>query len=137
MNVLMRPDFLLILALLISACGRSRETANGRETPAAPSHSQVINMTDAMAFEPTALTVAVGDTVVWVGTGATPHTVTDKPGAAGLAEHTVLPAGARPWDSGLVDQGKRFQWVFTTPGEYTYVCLLHEANGMVGHITVR
>jgi plastocyanin len=52
-------------------------------------------------------------------------------------EHTVLPPGAAVWDSGLLEAGGRFRQVLTTPGEYTYVSVLHEAGGMIGHITVR
>jgi plastocyanin len=94
-------------------------------------------MGDDMKFSPATLTLAPGDTVEWVVAGAVPHTVTDMPGKAALREHTVLPAGAAPWDSGLLDKGKRYRRVFTVQGAYTYVCLLHEATGMVGTLVVR
>lgn len=106
-------------------------------TPAAKPKTVVIKMTDDNKFIPAAATVAVGDTVVWVNAGQVPHTSTDTPGAAALTEHTVLPKGAKPWDSGVIMGDQRFSWVLTTPGNYTYVCLLHEANGMIGRLTVR
>ncbi len=89
-----------------------------------------------MTFEPKNPVVAVGDTVVWINIGAMPHTATDDPGRAGVPEHNILPAGAAIWDSGLLMAQGEFRAVFDTPGEYTYLCTLHEVMGMVGHVTV-
>lgn len=97
----------------------------------------VIRMTDDPAFVPARVTVAVGDTVVWVNAGSLPHTATDRPGSAAFPEHNVLPPGAPPWDSGVLDSGETFRKVFTVPGEYTYLCIFHEAGGMIGRLTVR
>lgn len=107
--------------------------------PAGPltARTIVVRMGDDMKFSPARITIAPGDTVEWVVAGAVPHTVTDAPGKAALREHTILPAGAAPWDSGLLEQGKRYRQVFPVRGSYAYVCLLHEATGMVGHLVVR
>ena len=66
-----------------------------------------------------------------------PHTTTDEPGRAAVPEHNLLPAGAAPWDSGLMEGQSEFRTVFDRPGEYTYLCTLHEVLGMVGRVTVR
>ncbi len=97
----------------------------------------VIRMSDDMTFGPEHALINVGDTVVWIQEGAMPHTTSDGPGKAAVPEHALLPEGAAPWDSGLLDFGQRFSVVFDTPGEYTYLCTIHEAAGMVGRITVR
>ena len=97
----------------------------------------VIRMSDDMAFGPEHALINVGDTVVWIQEGALPHTTSNGPGKAAVTEHSLLPEGAAPWDSGLLDSGQRFSVVFDTPGEYTYLCTIHEAAGMVGRITVR
>lgn len=89
-------------------------------------------------FDPPGLTVQPSDRVVWVlrenaqGDG---HTVTayhpsqDRP--------LRIPAGARPWNSGLMTQvGQSFSYVFSLPGVYDYFCALHEQQGMVGRIIV-
>jgi len=102
-----------------------------------PPRTVVVGMADDMKFSPAMIAISPGDTVEWVVTGAVPHTVTDAPGKAALREHTTRPAGAAPWDSGLVEQGKRYRQVFRVRGTYTYVCLLHEASGMVGKLVVR
>lgn len=96
-----------------------------------------IHMTDDMKFTPENPTISVGDTVVWVNDGALPHTATDKPGAAAISENNVLPKGVKPWDSGLLNKGDRFTLVLTVPGDYTYLCIFHEATGMIGKITVK
>ena len=100
-------------------------------------HLIEIRMTDDMRFEPENPIVAVGDTVVWINVGAMPHTTTDEPGRASVPEHNVLPVGAAPWDSGLMEPQREFRAVFDRPGEYTYLCTLHEVMGMVGRVTVR
>ncbi len=94
-------------------------------------------MTDDLRFVPENPAISVGDTVVWIIEGALPHTATDKPGSAGVDEHNILPAGAEPWDSGLLDPGQTYRTVLTVAGNYTYVCLIHEAGGMIGRLTVQ
>jgi len=120
---------------LLSSCdarvGRSAAAAGAEEGDV------VVTMTDEMTFAPEHLVIESGDTVLWVNEGGMPHTSTNKPGTAAVPEHNVLPAGAEPWDSGLVQPGDRYAHTFTVPGEYTYLCYLHEAMGMVARITVR
>ncbi len=89
-------------------------------------------------FDPPGLTVQPNDRVVWVlkenaqGNG---HTVTayhpsqDRP--------LRIPAGARPWNSGLMTQiGQSYSYVFSLAGVYDYFCALHEQQGMVGRVIV-
>ncbi|MFQ5703175.1 MAG: plastocyanin/azurin family copper-binding protein [Gemmatimonadales bacterium] len=111
----------------------------GQTSNAGPAngHTVTVRMTDDMKFIPEHPTVTAGDTVVWVNEGSLPHTATDRPGAAGVAEHNVVPDGAEPWDSGLMNKGDRFKLVLTVPGDYTYLCIFHEAAGMIGKLTVQ
>ena len=126
----------LALALL-AACGGERAPQRAPPPFESREHLVVIRMTDAMRFVPQHPSVAIGDTVVWINAGAMPHTATDRPGTAGVEQHNVLPAGAEPWDSGLLEPGAQFRLVLTVEGEYTYLCYLHEAAGMIGYLTVR
>ncbi len=96
----------------------------------------IVRMRDDMRFHPESVAIAPGDTIVWINEGAMPHTATDKPGTAALDEHNILPPGAEPFDSGLLQSGERFQHVFTAAGDYAYLCFLHEGLGMVGHVKV-
>ncbi|MFV2006188.1 MAG: plastocyanin/azurin family copper-binding protein [Longimicrobiales bacterium] len=134
-----------VALLILAACatesdGSAGEDGSKQETIApVESHEGilVIRMSDDMAFDPERAVINVGDTVVWIQEGVLPHTTSDGPGKAAVPDHALLPEGAEPWDSGLLDPGQRFSVVFDTPGEYTYLCTIHEAAGMVGRISVR
>jgi plastocyanin len=63
------------------------------------------------AFSPSTLTISVGDTVTWRNADDRPHTVTSNDGT---------------FDSGNLDPGVGFSFMFTEPGTYTYVCVYHE-----------
>jgi plastocyanin len=61
-------------------------------------------------FEPTESVVAIGTTVNWTVTQASPHTVTAADGS---------------FDSGILDVGGTFQHTFLDPGSFAYACILH------------
>lgn len=137
----------VIGVLLVSACSgdpatHGRDAATGEEA-ARPTaritpgrHLVVIRMLDDLTFDPPVAHLTAGDTIVWVNAGALPHTSTADPAAAGNPENVLLPRGAATWDSGLLDGGESFTRVRTVVGDYTYLCTLHEAAGMVGRIKV-
>lgn len=66
---------------------------------------------DATSFEPASLTLAAGDSVVWVNKDIIPHTATSK--KEGL------------FDSGMIESGKSWKHTFKTKGELAYVCVFH------------
>jgi plastocyanin len=70
-------------------------------------------------FEPSTLTVAVGETVRWFNDDALPHTVSATDGS---------------WDSGNLAPGQAFERRFDTAGSYPYLCRYHP--GMTGTIEV-
>lgn len=100
-----------------------------------------IHMTSALRFDPPDATVRVGQMVTWVNDGPIQHTSTNdqakNPAAAVNPEYAELPAGAAPWDSGLLDPGETFSYTFTVPGTYHYFCIPHALSGMRGAITVQ
>ena len=99
--------------------------------------THLVEMNDDLDFVPQELTLRVGDTVVWRTVGAVPHTATcDPEEAQNPEEHVQLPEGAETWNSGTVGQGDEYERTFEVPGEYTYFCIPHEANDMVGYLTV-
>ena len=104
----------------------------------------VVDMTT-VAFDPTELTVSVGETVAWRHAGGEPHSVT--------AYEEALPEGATYWASGgfesqsaaesgwengrgAVQSGQSYVHTFETTGTYEYFCIPHEATGMVGTVVV-
>ncbi|AHH96442.1 cupredoxin domain-containing protein [Kutzneria albida] len=64
------------------------------------------------AYAPTAVTVAVGDTVVWTNRDTAPHTVT-------------VSSGPEMVNSPTLQQGQSFTFTFTKPGSYSYYCAVH------------
>ena len=71
-------------------------------------------------FVPVELTVPPGTTVIWVNAGREDHTVVAKD---------------LSYDSGVIRPGQQFQRRYDAPGEYPYICDLHE--GMEGKIIVQ
>lgn len=65
---------------------------------------------DNYAFMPKTLIVHPGDTVVWTNKDDVAHTVTALGGA---------------FDSGAIDPGKTYRFVFAKPGTYPYRCAVH------------
>lgn len=95
-----------------------------------------MEMTDEPKFKPEKITVKVGDTVKWKNTSNLVHTVTADPEKAANKENVKLPEGAEPFHSGNINRGETFQHTFNKAGTYQYVCLPHEAQGMIGEVTV-
>ena len=116
------------LVPLIQACGNSASSEPDKLE---------IEMNDQLGFEPKEMTIKVGQTVTWVNTGSMVHTSTNDPTKAQKAEHSALPAGAAPWDSGLLRSKETWSHTFDVAGEYTYFCIPHEAANMIGTITVK
>src|SRR5215211_5108112 len=71
------------------------------------------------AFNPPNTTVSAGTTVTWVNNDQVPHTPTANDGA---------------FDSGTLQPGQSYSFVFDKPGTYAYHCNIHP--DMTGTITV-
>jgi plastocyanin len=65
---------------------------------------------DAYAFDPSSMTLNVGDTLMWTNTGNMAHTVTAADGS---------------FDSGMLQPGDTFGFTFSSPGTYSYACSPH------------
>ena len=75
------------------------------------------------AYEPAEIVIAAGTEVVFTNGDSAPHTVT-----AGTDEDPMPEA----FDSGLLEQGDSFSFVFEEPGEFAYFCDRHPPmTGMV------
>ncbi|WP_322750992.1 MULTISPECIES: cupredoxin family copper-binding protein [unclassified Frankia] len=71
------------------------------------------------AFSPATVTVPAGTTVIWTNEDSDAHTVTDKGGML---------------HSPTLDTGATYQYTFTTPGQYSYLCSIHPF--MLGTVVV-
>jgi plastocyanin len=65
---------------------------------------------DALRFQPESLTIAAGDTVVWVNKDPFPHTATSKAGG---------------FDSGEIATAESWKYSAVKKGEFEYICTLH------------
>jgi plastocyanin len=75
-----------------------------------------------MAFHPESLTVAPGDTVVWINRDIVPHTATASGSAA-------------KWSTAQLAQGESGRYVPRRAGTIQYICALHPT--MRGTLTIR
>ncbi len=106
---------------------------------------------DVQQFFPGAAKIKVGDSIKWTNKTETPHTVTfnappGPPQGDPLATPISKPApafdGTGFWNSGTIwsipDPAARntFEMTFGKAGTYTYVCILHAPQGMVGTVAV-
>jgi plastocyanin len=72
------------------------------------------------AYSPNPTTVAVGTTVIWTNGDNTAHTTTSN---------------GNVWNSGTLNPGSTFSFMFNTAGTFTYHCTIHP--GMVGSVVVQ
>lgn len=99
-------------------------------------------------FRPEVVEVEAGETVVWANTGSRNHTVTAYedgiPEAAAYfasggyeSEQEARDAWLNGPLGGAINAGETYRHTFEVPGEYQYLCVPHEASGMVGTVRVR
>jgi plastocyanin len=92
----------------------------------APAARFVVNMTQSRTFDPPALGITLGDTIVWRNVSTLPHTSTSG--------NPCIGDGL--WNSGTLASGDSFSLVLASVGTYPYFCVFHCDFGMTGTITV-
>lgn len=87
-----------------------------------------------LAFEPSKLTVKVGDTVKFVNNKVPPHNVVFDSGKS--ADKALAAKGTHK--QMMMSPGQSFEVSFAdaAPGEYPFYCEPHRGAGMVGKIIV-
>jgi plastocyanin len=94
----------VVAALALVSCSRSPGAA--ADAPKPTTHTVTI---DAVRFEPEALTIKAGDSVVWVNKDPFPHTVKSD----------------RAFESQPILSGQSWTTTVATRGELAYICTLH------------
>jgi plastocyanin len=106
------------LALAVAALGLgSLSLGAAAQSPRPATHTVVM---EAVAFQPAALTVEVGDKIVWVNRDSFPHTATSA-----------------AFDSRDIAAGASWTYTATAAGEFPYVCTLHPTMKATLRVTVR
>jgi plastocyanin len=106
---------LLLTALALLLCGAGAGASQKARKPA--THTVTI---DATTFSPASLTIAAGDSVVWVNKDVIPHTATS--------------ASAGTFDSGTIASGKSWKHAFKAKADFAYLCQFHPA--MKGRVRI-
>jgi plastocyanin len=119
-----------------TAVARVSTGMGGLAGAAQSANLNVVKMTGQNTFDPLTITVPAGSTVIWVNDATTVQSATFDPSFASTKGDIVLPTGATPFDSGMIEQGKSWTHSFTTPGTYKYACVPNEALGMKGTVIV-
>jgi plastocyanin len=94
----------LVCAVVLASCAESERTP---DRPPAKTHTVVM---EGMVFQPNAITVTAGDTIVWVNKDMVPHSATSE--SAGFDSKVIQPNGS--WRT-------RVEQV----GSFDYVCSFH------------
>jgi plastocyanin len=90
---------------VLAMCGASPDAVAAARKPV--THTVTIDLS---RFDPDTLSVASGDTVVWVNKDLVAHTATSKPGG---------------FDSGLIAPGKSWKYKPKRAGDFAYTCTYH------------
>ena len=77
------------------------------DQPKSQTHTVTI---EGMRYQPEVLSVAAGDTIVWVNKDVVPHTATSKAGG---------------FDSKEIQADASWRHTIQTPGEFAYICTFH------------
>jgi plastocyanin len=124
---------IIVIAIVAAALGLSL-----LPDPARASAPVRVKMGDKPpVYEPAKLTVKVGQSVEWINTGESVHSVTLVPADAQSPKDVSEPKGAPTFDSGFMPPGGIFTYTFRVPGTYRYFCVPHEKAGMVGIVVVK
>jgi plastocyanin len=102
-------------AVIVTAPGAAPPSDQSKKQKPA-SHTVTI---DASAFDPADLTVAAGDTVVWVNKDFFAHTATSKSGG---------------FDSDDIPAAKSWTYLTKKKGDFPYVCSIHPSMKGTLHV---
>jgi plastocyanin len=125
-------------AVLAAGCQRRPEAAPPQPTPTSvtvtpgPDAVQAVTVsaTGQYRFVPDTVTVSVGRVrLTFRNTGGTPHNLT----------FPTLAAGGKPVATATLRGGgeESLDFAVGTPGQYRFVCTIHEALGQTGVLNVR
>ena len=103
----------LAIALALIVCTAAAAVG---DQPQPKTHTVTI---EGMRFLPDALTVARGDTIVWVNKDMVPHTATSKAG---------------DFDSKVIESDKSWKYTIRKRGAFAYICTLHPTMKAMLHV---
>lgn len=131
---------------LLAGCSSSDEptdepavddTETGGGNDMADATQVAVGPDGSLVFDPDEVTVSTGDTVEWAFESAGHNVVADPE----LSDEVSIPDGAEAfasvegaYDTNDVDE--TYSYTFDTAGEYVYVCVPHQGQGMIATVVV-
>jgi plastocyanin len=113
----MRADYRIAVVICALGVMLGTVSAAGGDRSKPTTHTVTI---EGMKFEPETLTVAVGETVVWVNKDLVAHTATSS--EAGI------------FDSKLIAPGKSWKLTVRKKGDFPYKCTYHPTMTATLHV---
>jgi plastocyanin len=96
----------------------ANESGASVETPQPTSKGEIVEVTiQGFAFNPASVEISSGDTVKWANMDSATHTIKGS-----------------TFESGSLAKGDTYEFTFTEPGVYDYICSIHPS--MKGTVTV-
>ena len=95
---------MLLTVAFVFACGAAGKVSAQKKTKAKTHVIEIKNY----VFTPAAMTVNVGDTVIWKNGDIVPHTATGK-----------------GFDSGSIAPGASWRFIVRKKGNFAYICTFH------------
>jgi plastocyanin len=103
----------LVCGTTLASCGQSGQAA---DRPQPKTHTVTM---EGMVFQPNVITIAAGDTVLWINKDLVPHTATSS--AAGF-------------DSKIVAANTLWRHAFERTEDFDYICSLHPTMTATLHV---
>ena len=128
-RLLILVSALMAGTLLLAACGggggqTAKDTkATGKDAKGAAGKADVtVDMIAGNKYQPAAVTVQKGQTVQWVNKDSQVHDVKFQQG---------------PNSPNVMQANATWSRTFDQAGTFPYICTYHEADGMIGTVTVQ
>lgn len=126
-----------IAALAVAIAAAAIMGVHLRSASAASTPIEIKMIDTPPTFQPSKLSINVGDTVEWKNVGTSIHHASTDTSSAVNPADISKPSSAKPFDSGFLQPGQSFSYTFTVPGTYKYICAPHETSGMSGEVVVK
>ncbi len=110
-----------LLFLITAGCGKGGYGSDGGTNPPPGNQDPNTVIIAGLAYSPSNMTVALGDTVTWRNDDSIGHTVTSTSG--------------NELGSALLSRGQTYRHVFHSAGSVSYHCTVHPS--MTGSVTVQ
>jgi plastocyanin len=123
------------LASTVTPVG-ARPLGNSSAESTAKPRIVMISGNAAPKLSPARVSIRIGQSVEWLNFSVTMQEIIANPARAKQASSVTLPSGVTPFDSGFLRPDHSFQYHFSVPGTYRYLCKVNNSEQVVGEVVV-